>query len=74
MHVENFVVCIVGKMAQENRNLFCDLFLMLFYKGMVRKRNERGGQGEDAWPVRYDSTELCCSQRKTVVVNSNAFN
>ena len=45
--------------------LFCDLFLLFFggelFLEMVREK--RGGKGEDAHSVKYESIQLCCSQR-----------
>ena len=41
------------------------------FLGMVREKiGERGAQWEDAWSVKYESTEPCCKQ---CVVNSNDF-
>ena len=44
---------------------FCDLFLLLFfyYCSLEIVREKRARQGEDAWSVKYESIELCCSQR-----------
>ena len=44
---------------------FCDLFLLLFFlRNSIReKRGGKGREGEDAWSVKYESKELCCSQR-----------
>ena len=46
---------------------FCDLFLLgLFFIvfRMVREmRGRKGKRGEDAQSVKYESIELCCSQR-----------
>ena len=42
----------------------CCLFVFLIVFRMVReKRGGKGRQGEDAWSVKYESIELCCSQR-----------
>ena len=42
--------------------LFCDLFLLVFF--IVReKKGGKGRRGEDAWSVKYESIDLCCSQR-----------
>ena len=38
----------------------CFLFIVFFLE-IVREK--RGRQGEDAWFVKYESIELCCSQR-----------
>ena len=32
-----------------------------FFSEIVREK--RGKEGEDKWPVKYESIELCCSQR-----------
>ena len=57
------------------RKLFCDLFLFFFFYCFLEivreKRGGRGGQGEDAWSVKYESIELWCSQQ-AVITNSNA--
>ena len=53
---------------------FCDLFLLFFFffREIVReKRGGRGGRGEDAWSVKYESIELWCSQQ-AIIINSNA--
>ena len=42
-------------------------FFSLFFRNS--KREERQAR-EDAWSVKYKSTELCCSQR--IIINSNA--
>ena len=48
---------------------FCDLFLLLFFLEIVReKRGGKGREGEDAWSAKYESIELCCSQR-TIIKN-----
>ena len=48
---------------------FFDLFLLL---EIVReKRGGKGRRGEDAWSVKYESIELCCSQRAK---NHHKFN
>ena len=53
----------------ENFFVTCFCFCSVLFLGMVReKRDGRGGQGEDAWSVKYESIELCCSQN----INSNA--
>ena len=55
VHVESFVVCV----------------LCSWQNGMAReKRSGRGGQSKDAWPVKYESIELCCPQRIESVLNS----
>ena len=43
---------------------FCDLFL-LFLLGIVLEMltEKRGRKGEGAYSVKYESIELCCSQR-----------
>ena len=48
--------------------LFCNLFLLflffeLFLEMVREKRGGKGRRGEDAWSVKYESIELCCSQR-----------
>ena len=44
--------------------LFCDLFLLFVFFGMVReKRGGKGRRGEDAQAVKYECIELCCLQR-----------
>ena len=40
---------------------FWELVPAAFFYCFVR--DKRGRQGEDAWPVKYESIELCCSQR-----------
>ena len=48
------------------RKLFCDLLLhvvLFFFLGMEERLEGGGGRGEDAWSVKYESIELCCSQR-----------
>ena len=46
------------------QKLFCDLLLLLFFCCCLEiVREKRGRQGEDAWSVKYESIELCCSQR-----------
>ena len=48
-HLENFFV-----------TCSCCFF---FYCFLEIVREKRGRQGEDAWSVKYESIELCCSQR-----------
>ena len=46
--------------------LFCDLFLLfILIVSRSGKREEVGKarRGEDAWSVKYEGIELCCSQR-----------
>ena len=54
--------------------VFIQLFLRLVpvvFLGMLReKRGGRGGQGEDAWFAKYESIEICCSQRTKIHLNS----
>ena len=45
----------------------CDLFLLVFFflvflEIIREKRGGKGRRGEDAWSVKYESIELCCSQ------------
>ena len=38
-----------------------NFFMTCCFLGMVReKRGGRGGRGEDAWFIKYESIELCC--------------
>ena len=50
------------------RKLFCDLFLLYFFFGMVKeKRGGRTGQGEGAWSrsVKYETIERFGALRST---------
>ena len=42
---------------------FCDLFLLPFFFLEIERKEKRGGKGREAWSVKYESIELCCSQR-----------
>ena len=52
---------------------FCDLFVLLFLLFFFLEivRVKRGRQGEDAWSVKYESIELCCSKEQRIIINSN---
>ena len=55
--------------------LFCELFLLLFFFHCFLEivREKRGRQGEDAWSAKYESVELCCSDKEQIIIiNSNA--
>ena len=58
-HANFFVTCSCSM-------LFFFLFLFLVLSlGMVKEKRGgrlRGGQGKDAWSVKYESIDLCCSQ------------
>ena len=49
----------------------CCFFLIVFLEIVREKRGGRGGRGEDAWSVKYESIELWCSQQ-AIIINSNA--
>ena len=59
-HSENFFV-----------TCFCCCFFYCFLEIVREKRGGRGGRGEDAWSVKYESIELWCSQQ-AIIINSNA--
>ena len=40
-----------------------NFFVTCFLEIIREKRGGKGRQGEDAWSVKYESIELCCSQR-----------
>ena len=43
--------------------LFCDLFLLFFFGIVFRNGKKERWEREDAHSVKYESIELCCSQR-----------
>ena len=46
-----------------SENFFVTCSFCFFYCCLEIVREKRGRQGEDAWSVKYESIELCCSQR-----------
>ena len=50
-----------------SENIFVTCSCCFFFLEIVReKRGGKGREGEDAWSVKYDSIELCCSQRTKI--------
>ena len=62
-HSENFLWLVPAIFVVVVCFLYCCL-------GMVReKRGGRGGQGEDAWSIKYDNVHI----QLRIIINSNAF-
>ena len=52
----------------------CFFFVVCLFVLLEIVTEKRGRQEEDAWSVKYESIELCCSHDKErrIIINSNA--